>query len=413
MVRYAELHCHTNMSFLDGASHPAELVAVAAALGYTALGVTDHDGFRGAAKVHQAAREFGMPVVYGTEIGMPRGVLPEDESSLSFEPSEAKAVRASNSPTHRRGRIRRMHGSKPTNKPDTDHVVLLAPNPEGYAAIAHLVTKGQYRGKKDQPLYSYRDLEEASRHGNLVALSGCRNGAVNRAALHGDLNKALGEAERLKDLFPGRFYLEVWDHGMPEDDLRNDVIAEVSRITRVPMVATNNVHYALRSDADLAEVLAAIGGRRDLDTADGFRPATDERYLRSPEEMQRQLGRYRGAVEMAAELGESLAFDLDLVAPALPDFPMPGAFTTEIEYLSHLAFEGAREVYPGEDGRIDPRAKARLRVAALAGPLPRPRAVDLEPRPRRSGAHRLAPPAARPARDAASPPQTVRRLKRQ
>ncbi|MDJ0665575.1 MAG: PHP domain-containing protein, partial [Acidimicrobiia bacterium] len=72
MVRYAELHSHTNMSFLDGASHPAEMVELAAELGYTALGVTDHDGFRGVAKVHQAARQTGLPIVYGTEVGMSR-----------------------------------------------------------------------------------------------------------------------------------------------------------------------------------------------------------------------------------------------------------------------------------------------------------------------------------------------------
>ncbi|MFV9672883.1 MAG: PHP domain-containing protein, partial [Acidimicrobiia bacterium] len=73
MTRYAELHAHTNFSFLDGASHPADLVARAADLGYTALAVTDHDGFRGAAKVHVAAREIGLPIVYGTEVGMQRG----------------------------------------------------------------------------------------------------------------------------------------------------------------------------------------------------------------------------------------------------------------------------------------------------------------------------------------------------
>jgi error-prone DNA polymerase len=253
-----------------------------------------------------------------------------------------------------------MHGSKPVNKPETDHLVLLAPDPAGYAAISRFVTKGQFAGRKDEPRYDYGDLDEASRHGSLVALSGCWRGAVNRAAAAGDLEGAIAAAGQMREIFPGRFYLEVWHHGMPEDDLRNDVVAEVSRRTRIPLVATNNVHYAHRGDADLGEVLAAIGGRRNLDIADGFRPATDERYLRSPFEMQHRLGRYRGAVERAAQLGESLAFDLDLVAPALPDFPMPGAFTTEIEYLTHLAFEGARDVYPGEGGRIDPRARARL-----------------------------------------------------
>lgn len=85
-VRYAELHCHTNYSFLDGASHPFELVARAAELGYTALGVVDHDGFRGAAKVHQAARHVGMAVVYGTEVGMPPDFVEVPPSPAVAEP---------------------------------------------------------------------------------------------------------------------------------------------------------------------------------------------------------------------------------------------------------------------------------------------------------------------------------------
>jgi error-prone DNA polymerase len=361
MGRYAELHCHTNLSFLDGASPPEQIVAVAAELGYPALGITDHDGFRGVAKVHQAARQVGLPIVYGTEVGMPRAAAQHLGSYL--QPQAARAETAAPpdpAASHRRGRIRRMHGSKPVVKRETDHLVLLAPDPAGYAAIARFVTKGQFRGRKDEPRYDYTDLEEAARHGSLVALSGCRQGAVNRAALAGDVDSAVREAEKLHELFPGRFYLEVWHHGLPEDDLRNDVVAAVARRTRIPLLATNNVHYAVRSDADLSEVLAAIGGRRNLDIADGFRPATDERCLRSPAEMLDRLGRYPGAVERAADLGAALAFDLDLVAPDLPDFPMPGAFTSEIEYLRHLAFEGARLVYPGEDGKIDPRARERL-----------------------------------------------------
>jgi error-prone DNA polymerase len=355
MARYAELHSHTNLSFLDGASHPEELVAVAAELGYDALGITDHDGFRSAAKVHQAAQRIGLPIVYGSEISLPSGnETPDDEDPFRVRSSRLPETES------RRGRVHPMHGSKPRERTQAAHLVLLAPDPIGYAAIARFVTRGQFRGRKDDPVYSFSDLEEASRRGRLVALSGCRSGAVNRAARAGDLAGAIDAAARLGDIFPGRFYLELWHHGMPEDDLRNDIVAAVSRHTRIPTVATNNVHHAVRGDADLAEVLAAIGGRRDLDTADGFRPATDARYLRSPDEMRQRLGRYRGAVERAADLGSDLAFDLDLVAPALPDFPMPGAFTAEIEYLRHLAFEGAARVYPGEDGKIDPTARSRL-----------------------------------------------------
>ena len=349
MARYAELHCHTNYSFLDGASHPEDLVRRASEFGYQALAVTDHDGFRGAVKVHQAARNVGLPVVYGTEIGLPR----DDEPSPPRSPSSAV-------PRPRRGRIRRMHGQKPVHFPPTDHLVLLAPDPVGYAAISRLVTKSQYRGAKDRPVYDEHDLAEASQRGALVALTGCHQGAVARAAQAGDLPGAMTAASWLREVFPGRLYVELWHHGMPEDDPRNDVLAEVAGRLQLPTVATNNVHYAESRDADLAEVLAAIGGRRNLDEADGFRPASDLRDLRHPDAMARRFARYRGSVERAAALGSALAFDLDLLAPQLPDFPMPGAFTTEDEYLRHLVFEGAREVYPGSADGIDAQARERL-----------------------------------------------------
>lgn len=229
-----------------------------------------------------------------------------------------------------------MHGSKPVGIAPSDHLVLLAPDPEGYAALSRFVTRGQFEGEKDRPVYDYERLAAASRDGRIVALTGCRNGAVPRAAQAGDLAGAMTAAMKLRDIFPGRLYIELTHHGMPDDDDRNDLLYEVSRRLHLPSVATNNVHYAHRDDADLAEVLAAIAGRRDLDTADGFRPATDLRHLRSPEEMTARFARYPGAVERAADLGASLAFDLDLLAPELPDFPMPGAFTTEDEYLAHL-----------------------------------------------------------------------------
>ncbi|OFW52830.1 MAG: hypothetical protein A2V75_05265, partial [Actinobacteria bacterium RBG_16_70_17] len=264
-------------------------------------------------------------------------------------------------PRPRRGRSHRMHGPKPLNLPPTDHLVLLAPDPAGYAALSGLVTRAQFAGEKDRPVYAGADLAEAADRGRLVALTGCRQGAVPRAAQAGDLAGAMRAAARLRAVFPGRLFVEVWHHGMPEDDPRNDLLAEVAGRLRLPLVATNNVHYHDRSQADLAEVLAAVGGRRHLEEGHGFWPATDERFLKSPADMARRLARYPGAVERAAELGSALAFDLRLVAPRLPDFPMPGAFRDEMDYLRHLVFEGARSVYPGEGpGAVDPRAAARL-----------------------------------------------------
>ncbi len=362
MSRYAELHCHSNYSFLDGASWAGDLVQRAAELGYEALGVTDHDGFRGAVQVHAHATRIGLPIVYGTEIGMPQETSSATERSVTdvFAPDDLDVPATGVGDLTRRGRIRRMHGTKPTERPEMHHLVLLAPDPRGYAAIGRFVTRGQYRGAKDAPRYSYSDLSEAANDGNLVALSGCWQGAVPRACAQGDLLLALEEAAKLEDIFGDRFYLELTHHGMPGDDKRNDMLAEVGMRLGIESVATNNVHYAHRHDADLSEVLAAIAGRRNLDEADGFRPATDVRHLRTPEEMDRRFSRYPGAVERAADLGRDLAFDLDLLAPELPDFPMPGAFTTEDEYLSDLVYEGASSVYPGSEDGIDPRARRRL-----------------------------------------------------
>jgi error-prone DNA polymerase len=351
MTRYAELHCHTNYSFLDGASHPHQLVDRAAELGYRALAITDHNGFYGAARFRLAAETVGLPTVYGVEVGLPRGE----------RPARSKGGKRVVPPGSRRGRIRRMHGSKPVDLPPTDHLVLLAPDPSGYSVLSRLVTRAQLRGEKDRPVYDYADLAEASSLGGLIALTGCRQGAVARAALAADPDAAAGAASRLRDLFPGRLYVELWHHGMPEDDPRNDLLVETAARLRLPVVATNNTHYHDRSEADLAEVLAAVGGRRDLEAGYGFSPATDLRHLRSPGEMARRFVGYPGAVERSAELGSSLAFDLRLVAPRLPDFPMPGAFTTEMEYLRHLTFEGARLSYPGQGrGGIDPAAIRRI-----------------------------------------------------
>ena len=364
MPGYAELHCHTNFSFLDGASHPEDLVQRAVDLGYQALAVTDHDGFYGVSRLWQAAQATGLPVIYGVEIGLGGGVgegLGTDPVLVAEEWDRRRHARTKGGQGRlRRGRSVRAHGVKPMDIPDTDHLVLLAGSPDAYRTLSRLVTNAQMRGEKDRPVYTWDDLAVAATNREVHALTGCHQGAVPRAAAAGDLAATIGEVSRLREIFGPRLHMELWHHGMPGDDGRNDLMWEVGQKLGVSTLATNQTHYHDRSDADLSEVLAAIGGRRTLAEADGFRPASDERYLKHPEEMELRFRRYPGVVARSAELGSRLAFDLALMAPRLPDFPMPGHFRDEMAYLRHLTWEGAREVYPGSDDGIDPVARRRL-----------------------------------------------------
>ncbi len=361
---YAELHCHTNHSFLDGASHPHELVETAHELGHRAIAVTDHDGFYGAVKVMQAASEIGLPVVYGVEIGLTdEPADPVEDPIRSAEDWDRHRLErvVERGDRIRRGRSVRAHGVKTIDPHDTNHLILLSGSPAAYAALSRFVTGGQMRGEKDRAVHTWQDLEVLASEPDVVCLTGCWQGAVPRAANAGDIESARAEVVRLREIFGSRLNIEIWDHGLPEDGPRNDMLFGLGREMGVPVLATNQVHYARRHDADLSDVLAAVAGRRNLVEGEGFRSGTDARHLRTPAEMEKLFSRYPGAVERSIVLAERLAFDLKLVSPQLPPFPMPGHFRTEMEYLRALTIEGGRQVYPGMgDGGIDPLARARL-----------------------------------------------------
>ncbi|MDX1449009.1 MAG: error-prone DNA polymerase, partial [Acidimicrobiia bacterium] len=264
-------------------------------------------------------------------------------------------------PIRRRGRSVTHHGTKPADDKTADHLLLLAASPGGYTQISRLVTRAQLRGEKNRSVHTWNDLAETARNTGVHALTGCWQGAVPRAATAGDLEAALTATARLRELFGSRLHLEMWHHAMPGDAERNDMLWDIAGRLGISAVATNQVHHVTRSDSHLADVLAAIAGRRDLVTSDGYRPGTDDRYLKTPEEMATRFRRYPGAVERAAELGAGLAFDLRLVGPQLPPFPMPGHFRDEMEFLRHLTWEAARDIYPGDgEGGIDRRARQRL-----------------------------------------------------
>jgi error-prone DNA polymerase len=325
---YAELHCHSTFSFLDGASHPEELAEEAARLGLEALALTDHDGLYGVVRFAEAARTLGVPTVFGAE--------------LSF------------------GLTRPQNGEA---DPEGHHLLVLARDPEGYARLASTLSTGHLAGReKGRPDYSGIDWA-AAHGGHWLVLTGCRKGAVPAALVERGPAAAARELARLIEVFGADdVAVELSDHGHPLDSARNDALAALAVQAGVPLVATNNVHYAAPDRRRLATALAAVRARRSLDDMDGWLPAAAGAHLRSGDEQARRFARWPGAVERAAELGRACAFDLALVAPQLPPFPCPDGLD-EMAYLRRLVEEGAARRYGPRAGATPDGDRARNRRA--------------------------------------------------
>jgi error-prone DNA polymerase len=233
--------------------------------------------------------------------------------------------------------------------------VVLARGPEGYARLCRAISEAQMAGAKGGPRGELWRLAELH-GGHWVVLTGCRKGAVARALAERGPTAAAVELDRLVQAF-GRdnVFVEIWDHGDPLDSVRNDALVRLADRARVEVVATNNVHYATPGRRRLATALAAVRARSSLADLDGWLPAGAGAHLRSGLEQATRLARYPGTVELAADLGRSLAFDLELVAPRLPDFPVPPGHT-EMSWLRELASRGAIRRYGPRNAERTPGA---------------------------------------------------------
>lgn len=327
MVPYAELHCHSNFSFLDGASHPEELVEEAVRLGLQALALTDHDGFYGVVRMAEAAElaDYRLATIFGAEMSLglsqPQNGIPDPEGS---------------------------------------HLLALARGEEGYHRLAGALTEAQLRGgEKGRPVYDLDDLA-ARAGGNWLVLTGCRKGTVRQALLREGADAAGRELDRLVGLFgQDNIAVELIDHGYPLDSGHNDALAELARVRRLPVVATNNVHFATPERRPLATALAAVRSRRSLDEIDGWLPAAGAAHLRSGAEMAARFARYPGAVARTVDYAEALAFSLRKAKPRLPRQDVPEGYTP-MRWLRHLVRQGAERAYGTYTGRLREETYARL-----------------------------------------------------
>jgi error-prone DNA polymerase len=323
-VPYAELHCHSAFSFLDGASHPEQLAEEAMRLQLDALALTDHDGMYGVVRFAEAARAVGLPTIFGSELTLRAPRVPNGIAD-----------------------------------PEGDHLVCIARDTFGYARLCRAISLAQLRGEKGRPVHDLSELAELH-GGRWLVLTGCRKGAVPRALVERGPAAAITEVAKLIEAFgKENVAVELWHHNDPLDDHRNDALAEIAAHAGIDLVATNNVHYATPRDYRLYTALTAVRARRSLDEIDGWLPPAGTAHLRSGAEQRRIFARYPGVTERASELGLACAFDLRLIAPTLPPYPVPQG-ETEASFLRQITYEGATRRYGTRDNERVPGAWAQI-----------------------------------------------------
>ncbi|QNE22371.1 DNA polymerase III subunit alpha [Kribbella qitaiheensis] len=330
VVPYAELHCHSYYSFLDGASSPEHLVEESVRLGLHALALTDHDGFYGVVRMAEAAEEYDdLQTVFGAELSLE---LTKPQNGMA--------------------------------DPEGSHLLVLAEQQQGYHRLAGAITEAQLRGQeKGRPVY---DLEELAAIGedSWLILTGCRKGLVRRALELGGQAEgpaaAARELDRLTALFgKDRVVVELIDHGLPLDTTRNAVLARLAAAEGLPVVATNNVHYSQPRRHKLAAAVAAVRARRSLDAMDGWLPPAGTAHLRSGEEMLARFRRYDGAVARSVELADQLAFSLRAAKPSLPHQEVPQGYDS-MRWLKKLCRDGVKKRYADKPAELKAEAEARV-----------------------------------------------------
>lgn len=350
---YAELHAHSFFSLLDGASSPEALVTHAQALGYRHLALTDHSSLAGAIRFWKAARQAGIHPIFGAEVNL--------------------AVPGAEDPTPGVDQVENASRSM-----DSYHLTLLAENQTGYASLCRLLTLTHLRGTppqmdpktwpgKQPPLVTWDMLHE--HRSGLLALAGCRRGPVAIALLQHQPEQAHAAAARLRDIFgKGQTWVEMQHHSVPDDDRLVRSLLRVARALEMPYVATNNVHYTLRSGSRLRDALIAIDQNMTLTEArrGGYLPYNSNYYLASPGEMAVRFAELPQALRHTLAIAERCQVSLDFSQHRLPAFTDTHG-ETEFEYLYELCHAGLPKRYPTLKPNVLKQLAHELSVIEQAG----------------------------------------------
>ena len=310
-MEFTHLHVHTEYSLLDGSNKIKEYVARVKELGMDSAAITDHGVMYGVIDFYRAAREAGINPILGCEVYVAPG-----------------------------SRFDREVGSGDDRY---YHLVLLAENNQGYSNLMKIVSKAFVEGFYYKPRVDLELLEKY--HEGIIALSACLAGEVARYLTRGMYEDAKVAALRYQDIFgKGNFFLELQDHGIPEQQTVNQQLLRMHRETGIDLVATNDVHYTMAEDAEPHDVLLCLQTQKKLSDENRMRYEGGQYYVKSPEEMARLFPYALEALENTHRIAERCHVEIEFGVTKLPKYDVPDGLTSW-EYLNKLCHEGLEQRY--------------------------------------------------------------------
>jgi DNA polymerase-3 subunit alpha len=311
MPSFVHLHLHSQYSLLDGANRLDDVLEAAQAAGMPAMALTDHGNMFGAVDFYQRANKIGVKPILGMEAYVAQGSHQERERD--------------------RGR--------------SNHLVLLARNEAGYRNLIKLTSRSFLDGFYYKPRIDKELLREHAE--GLIGLSACLKGEINEQILGHHRDEAERTAREFREILgEDNFYLELQDHGIPEQRQANEVLRDISRRAEIPLVVTNDCHYLKKGDAFAHDVLLCIGTQKTLSDTDRLRYASEEFYLKTGDEMQSLFPQDGEAIENTVAIAERCGFEISTDEFHLPAFPIPPGYTADT-FFEQVTSEGL-EVRLGE-----------------------------------------------------------------
>ena len=330
MNAFAHLHLHTEYSLLDGACPIGKLLDLVKEQGMTSCAITDHGVMYGVVDFYTEALKRGIHPVIGCELYVCRDM--EDKRSAARE---------------------------------YNHLIVLCENNEGYRNLSRMVSEAWTRGFYYKPRVDHKCLARYSK--GLIGLSACLSGEIPRALLDGRDHEAREALKRYREIFgEDRFYLEIQDHGLADERRVLPRLVGLALEENVPLVATNDVHYLRREDAEAQEILMCIQTGKTLEDDNRMRMETRELFLKSPEEMAALFPQWPDAVARTAEIAARCNVDFDFKTIHLPHFPLPEGMTAEALLRSECS-KGLARLYPGEPKEARDRLEYELGVIEQMG----------------------------------------------